>query len=1211
MAKFYFILLGLFFTSNLSAQKDLWLKISDKDYYLDNLQENSSQPDQYQAIELDLDQLRTLTKDAPKEFSAREGLRLSIPLDDGRMEVFEVWASPIMDKELSDRYPNIKTFKGRSLNNPATLIRMGYSLVGFHAMIQSTRGTILIDPLTPGQTSHYMVYDSKDDRTVSETMAQKLSCGMPGTNSTLPNTEATNLSRNRNEPVDLYLYKAAIACSGEYALYHGAKTKEEALSHITATMNRVNMVMERDLAIRMELIAETDSLIFLDPETDPYTNGANVTQSYQENPAAIEKIIDPSKFDIGHVFVACGGNGVVGIGGGRVCSPGKSLGISCQFSSDARFAIDVVAHEMGHQLYANHSWNNCPGNEDNFSGGSAYEPGSGSTIMSYAGACGGANNIQFNADPYFHVTNLQEILNDKLLGRTNSCADIIPTDNLKPLAIIPYENGFSIPVNTPFELTGAGEDANGDELTYCWEQYDTGPSVDLGSPVGSTPLFRSLPPDISPTRTFPNMSDLINNRNKLTEVLPDYARNLNFRLTVRDNNPEAGGIDWQNLSFSVTDQAGPFLVSFPNRSEDTLYVGDLIAIEWDVAGTSNAPVNCQKVDILLSTDGGNNFSEVLVANTDNDGSQLVPVPNMLTDRGRIKIKAADNIFFDISNRDFTIAPPLESGFSIIPAFQEQQVCLPEFVELEITTLSLLGFDRPIELLIPRTETAGISFIYSDTLVNPGDKSTLQIGFSENFPTGKQTVDIIAIAEGADTVRRILDLNIIANRFTSFELRSPSYNSSGIGLPEFIWEGSIDADFYEIEIATNPAFGTYNVDASDLIEGTSYQSGVKLEESTIYYWHVRPVNNCGSAPWSETYAFQTENLSCVTEVATEVPIFISGQGLPTITSKMTVTQNFTINDLNVTKVKGSHDWVSHIRTSVISPSGTTAILFSGKCPGSVPFDLGFDDESPVELPCPPVSNDLHQPLEALSVFDGENAFGEWTLSVEVIDGFGEGGSLDEWSLEFCGNISPSAPELVVNEILSVKPQTGRLISPEFLLAEDPDNTAEELIYTLVKTPLTGTLLLNREPIRTGTQFTQKDLNQGILKYRHDGIEMEDTDSFLFTLSDQTGGWIGITPFQIVIDPSETTVNTHDFDLDKRVKIFPNPATSNLYIQVESPAPGTAQFTLFDLSGQLIKQQIADHPTVTNIVTHNLKNGMYFLKIKTREGEVTRKVVIQER
>ena len=1209
--KYCFTLTFLLSTFFLIAQSSFWTDVDATQIALPRNSEQTLLPTQYRAVSLELDAFTKVLARSPEEFTNQKGLIISLPMPDGTMEDFEIWESTILEAGLAKRYPTLKTFKGQAIKNPQLTTRLGYTPLGFHGMIQSSEGAIFIDPLATNQTTYYTSSYAKHGTVSKEIEGMTWSCGSKMTDKITPSIPSNpSQSRNQNVPVDLYIYRAAIASTGEYAAYHNATTKEEILARYVSIMNRANMIFETDLAIRMVLIDNTDQLIFLDAATDPYENGNNLVSTFSQNPMVVENIISRDEFDIGHVFIAnCStGGGAVGLAAlGSACEANKTLGSSCQFYNDARFAIELVCHEMGHQLAASHSWANCPNAEGQISTGTAFEPGSGSTIMSYSGACGSANNIQNAADDYFHGGNIEQMLRERNLE--SSCANIITTNNNQPVIDLPYEDGFFIPISTPFILEGVATDEDGDALTYAWEQMNTGPAVPLGEPLRTAPTFRSFPPSTSPDRTFPKLTSLINNRNDRTEVLPTYERNLTFRLTVRDNNPEAGGIDWQDVSFEATEEAGPFLVTFPNQITDVLNAGAFAEITWDVAGTNTGRVNCQKVNILLSTNRGISYDHVLVENTDNDGSQSVTIPDVLTDRARIKVEAADNIFFDISNQDISILSPTSAGFSFATSIQTQQVCLPATLDIDLTTFSLLGFNKPIAFSGPVSEDNSFITVFTGQPVSPGNTGLFSITFPADYPEGEFSFDIIGVAEGVDTIRRTINLDLVSNQFTDLTLAAPSNNTSGVGLPIFQWTPTIDADLYEVEIATNPSFGDAIIDKGTNIIGTTYTPSITLNQSTIYYWRVNPINDCGVGINSQIFAFQTQNLSCTSEAATDIPILISSIGTPTVESKMTVTQNFEISDLNIPKIRGSHDWVSHIRTTLISPVGTSAIIFERKCPGSVPFDLGFDDESPMELPCPPIGGPLVQPKEPLSVFDGESTFGEWTLQIEVTDGFGEGGALDEWSLEFCGNLTLDAPTLVTNEVLPVKPKSGRLIDSEFLLAQDANNSAEELIYTLVETPTIGSLLFNKEPIAVGAQFTQADLNNGAFKYRHDTEATEGTDQFTFTLSDGEGGWIGITPFQIVLDASETTVGIENVLTENLVKIYPNPAKDYLQLDLTTINSKNALVRIFDVQGKLVYQTSLANPNIVEIITADFNNGLYFLQLEMDEGVITKKLVVQ--
>jgi Metallo-peptidase family M12B Reprolysin-like/Secretion system C-terminal sorting domain len=389
-------------------------------------------------------------------------------------------------------------------------------------------------------------------------------------------------------------------------------------------------------------------LIYLNGATDPYSNN-NGFAMLQENINNVNAVIGFANYDVGHVF-STGGGGVAFLG--VICGTSKAGGVTGLPSPFGDpFYIDYVAHEMGHQFGGNHTFNSeqggCGGG--NRSPSAAYEPGSASTIMGYAGLCGG-DNLQNNSDAYFHIHSIIEIRNHVENGTGNNCPVVTSTGNGDPTVTVPT-GGFYIPKSTPFSLTGSATDPNSDSVFYCWEQYNLGPAGSWNNPSGNAPIFRSFNPTSNGTRLFPKLSSLLNNTVNVGEILPSYDRILTFRLTARDNKPGGGGLANDVLFFSVDGTSGPFLVTFPNTN---VTIGGDQTITWDVAGTTASPVSCADVKISLSTDGGNTWPTVLAASTPNDGSQLVTLPLIDNTQARIKIEAVGNVFFDISNVNFTL-----------------------------------------------------------------------------------------------------------------------------------------------------------------------------------------------------------------------------------------------------------------------------------------------------------------------------------------------------------------------------------------------------------------------------------------------------------------------------------------------------------------------------------------------------------------------------
>lgn len=608
-------------------------------------------PDAYRTLQADTALLQSELATAPLEIIGSNqvnGLELVLPLPNGEYGRFSITESPIMAPELAAKFPTIKTYAGQGLDDPTATARLDWTPQGFHAMIISASGTIYIDPYSQGNTTTYISYNKSDNPPPQD--FEELPAFDPDNTAEELAQQVNSAQGGFSSGAQLRIYRLAVAATGEYTQFHGGTVQAGQAAIVTA-VNRVNGIYDREAAVRFTLVANNDTIVFTNGANDPYSNN-NGFNMLDQNQDTLDSRIGSGNYDVGHVF-STGGGGVAGLG--VICNGNrKAEGVTGLGSPTGdTFYVDFVAHELGHQFAATHTFN---GTQSSCSGGnrssiSAYEPGSGTTIMGYAGICG-SDDTQDHSDDYFHTINFDQIQNHITAGSGSSCGTIVSTGNSAPVANA-GSGGFTIPVNTPFELTGAGSDAESDSLTYNWEQFDLGPGGAPDSPVGNAPLFRSFSASTSPTRTFPQLSDILTNSATYGEILPSYARSLVFRLTVRDNNVGGGGVAHDQMSISVTDSAGPFAVTAPNTAVSYAF-GDTETISWNVANTANAPVSCANVDILLSLDGGQTFPLTLLAATPNDGSELINVPNASLSDARLKIACSDNIFFDISNSDFEI-----------------------------------------------------------------------------------------------------------------------------------------------------------------------------------------------------------------------------------------------------------------------------------------------------------------------------------------------------------------------------------------------------------------------------------------------------------------------------------------------------------------------------------------------------------------------------
>ncbi|MDX1911756.1 MAG: M12 family metallo-peptidase [Saprospiraceae bacterium] len=609
-------------------------------------------PRQYRTVAFDLDALQPLLASAPLRFSpqaAGNTLEIELPTPDGRTSRFLLFESPVMRPDYQAQNPDIRCYTGIGIDEPGATLKCDLTPHGFHAMVlRSKNGAWFIDPYSQGDRTNYVVYYKKDyPRPADKTWFCETTGEGEKVDENRPATEAGDCK--------LREYALALACTGEYAGFHGG-TVPAARAAMVTSLNRVNGVFEHDFAVTMFLVSNNDTLIFLNGATDPYTNNDGVAMLGQ-NQTTCNNRIGNANYDIGHVF-STGGGGVASLA--SVCSAAnKARGVTGGSSPVGDpFDIDYVAHEMGHQFNCAHTFNGTHGScNGNRSLPSAYEPGSGSTIMGYAGICDD-QDVQPNSDPYFHARSLQQAATF-VTGGGHTCDTETITGNDAPTVNAGAD--YTIPKSTPFVLTASGSDPDGDAIRYCWEQYNNEDSVQPPLPTNTGgPNFRSLNPTPEAERYFPNLDAVVSNASPTWEVLPSVARTLNFRVTVRDYFGGAGCTGEDNMVVTVSGAAGPFRVTQPNTAV-TWQGGTTQTITWDVSGTSGGAVNCANVEIALSTDGGFNYPEIILASTPNDGTQNVTIPNLPSTTCRIRVRGVGNIFYDISNVNFiiTAAAPVE------------------------------------------------------------------------------------------------------------------------------------------------------------------------------------------------------------------------------------------------------------------------------------------------------------------------------------------------------------------------------------------------------------------------------------------------------------------------------------------------------------------------------------------------------------------------
>ncbi len=1197
--------------TTLNAQK--WIPVSENQITLKNNQTREIIPDHYALMAIDFDRLKKDLSKAPLESSTQRSqneITISVPLPNGEIHNVRAYESPVMRPLLQAKYPGIRSY--RVYNKKEKISgRIAMSQLGLHAAFKTPKGTVYIDPYANNMTDHYMSYYTKDDH--SQSPVAPLGCGHHGHDlenhsdwASLREAEDAGVSmRSPSEPVVLHEYDFALACTGEWGQNQGGVAN--IMAKFNTGVNRLNQIFEQDLSMRIILVDNNDLLAFTDPNTDPYdgNQGFNILGA---NTAALNNTIGINTYDFGHVWSNCNDTGGVAFGS-SACTGNRGAGVTCIGTSAgvSGVMVNITAHEIGHQLSAGHTWNKCTDDLfGQFAPASAFEPGSGTTIMSYAGLCGG-NSVAFANTDNYHVGTLNEMLFYTRETGAEACATKVDTDNNTPEAYIPMEGGFVIPVGTPFELTGDAFDPDGDPMTYSWEQYDLGPSSDLGTPLGTAPLFRVYYPDENAkTRVFPRMQSIISGSGPQgTEVerLPQISRDLTFRFVVRDNHEGIGAVDWEEIEFSSTDQAGPFMLTFPNIDEQ-FTVGDTATITWDVANTDQSPVNCEFVDIFLSDDGGFNYNYQLAKNAPNDGSHEVIIPNAVSDFVRIKVKGADNIFFDIGNLNSRVfAPTIDTYYLGLDALCGES-CLPDDVSFNIESVGFNDFTESIELSVVDGLPSGAVATISPEVISAGESASVDLDMTNVAGDGTYLITIQAVA-GTDTLFREYTLSTTGNDFSSLASLTPESNVTGLsGLPLFSWVNVADADSYRLQLSTSPDFENNIIDQDGLTD-TTFESNAILENSTVYYWRVIATNSCGSEAATSLQAFSTEALECFDLEAIDLPKNISQSGLPTIQTQFVINSTAQLSDINIKRVKGLHERVSDLEFRMIAPDGDAVLLLDKSCGNSSNFNCGFDSESPFPLSCPLTNSTIFEPAEDLSILYGKDLLGVWTFEIKDTKS-GNGGALQEVQLEICSNTVLDAPILINNNKLGVPPGQRQIVRNLELLSEDANNTAEELVYTIVTLPQHGILTRNEQPITVGSQFTQSDIDQIRIIYGHDGTATVE-DSFEFTVQDGEGGWIGITTFEIEID--ETFVSsTEDIDEINAIQVYPNPVRDILNVNTEFTT-GSFELQIVDITGKTVYSQTTSKQK-NAIDVKGLSAGTYVLIIQHDDKQYQKQIIISE-
>ena len=786
-------------------------------------------PQRYEVYELNINALHNILSAAPKrnfpQITPSEVV-LTLPTPDGGRQDFVIYYDPIMEKGLEEKFPEIKTYCGMGLTDKSAYVRFDVTPLGFHAMVLSNdHDAIFIDPYYHFDKQYYTAYWKKD---YAKPKGKDYVCNFDDLEENieiLKQKTTVDGSARAGDCGVLRTYRLALSCTVEYSTFCGG-TVALTQAAMTTSMNRVNGVYERDFALHMNFVADNWKVIYATglsgptgttaytTATDPFTNG-NGSTMLSQNQTTCNTNIGTANYDIGHVF-STGGGGVAYLG--SPCGTNKAGGVTGSSSPVGDpFDIDYVAHEMGHQwggphTFSNSSLGSCSGNT---STANAYEPGSGTTIQAYAGICG-AVNVQSNSDAYFHAGSLASMMSF-ITGTGNACAVGTPSGNLSPTANAGLD--YSIPISTPFTLVGIGTDPDGDALTGCWEQMDAANSTT--SPTGTATtgsLLRSLNPTTSLDRTIPKIADIVSNAAATWEKIPSVARSINMRFTVRDNKGGNGCTKEDNMLITTVNGGGPFAVTYPTATGITWTGLINYNVTWNVVGTDIAPVNCPTVKILLSTDGGLTYPTTLASAVPNTGTFSLTCPNTPTTTARIRVQAENNIFFDISNNNFTIALG-GANYTIACANANQTGCSGLNYTFNITTTSQLSYADPITFIASGLP-AGTSGAFTNNNVAPGTSLDFTLSGTSSLAAGTYNFTIgTTSTAGAKSIT--YTLRIYTSGAAAPTLSTPTNAATLVSnTPTFTWVSNVNAVDYSLQAASDAAFSNILITAANITAITS-------------------------------------------------------------------------------------------------------------------------------------------------------------------------------------------------------------------------------------------------------------------------------------------------------------------------------------------------------------------------------------------------------
>lgn len=1188
MKKLLIVLLSFTSFSVVMAQKNYWSShTSAARITTDKSVARQSFPANFKLFDLDIAPLRKDLFSAVENKSAH-AIIISLPNANGQLEKFELVEASNFDRELQARFPEIRAFSGRGLTDKTATLKLSISPAGIQTMVFRTG------------TANEFIETYSQDHTVyavfkSERTPGKLPWSCATQDQVLMNDIGVHINNGGStlrSGGNLKTLRLAQSVTAEYSNYFGATSASQVslvLAGINATLTRCNGVYEKDLALHLNLIASTTNVIYYNAATDPYDDaatGAGGTWNGQLQ-STLTSVIGEANYDIGHLFGASGGGGNAGCIGCVCTNNSKGSG----FTSPAdgipqgdNFDIDYVVHEVGHQLGGNHTFSYA-----NEGTGVNKEVGSGITIMGYAGIT--TQDVAAHSIDIYHeatIAQIQSNINTKTCPVTTTIVNSTPVVNAV--------SNYTIPISTPFALTGSATDADAsDVLTYCWEQNDNASSTQTGNSSrasatkASGPNWISFPASTSPTRYFPQLSTILaggtttgpltgGDAGVLTEALSSVSRTLNFRLTVRDNAPysstapvSVGQTQFTDMVVTVSNTSGPFTITAPNTAVSWTG-GSAQTVTWNVASTTAAPVSCANVKISLSTDGGQTFPTVLAASTPNDGSEAVTIPNSASTTARIKVEAVGNIFFDISNTNFTITAGSSCGTATGLSASAITTSSATVSWTAVSGATSYAVDYKLNSSSTWTSFSTAQTATSADLTGLNSGSLYDWRVTTNCASGSSSP---ASAQFTTTSTATCD--------APTGLSSSAITSSSATVSWTAVSGAVSyaVDYKQNSSSTWTSFSTAQTGTSANLTG--------LTASTLYDWRV--TTNCSSG--SSTPAAAQFTTSVASTCATAFEPNETQATAAAITSGVANSAAIsTTTDIDYYKITTTA--TSNIVYNLAGPSGVDYDLYIYNSGGTqIGSGTGTTATESVSL----TSQAAGTYYIKVIGYNGANSATCYTITATATVVASCPGSYD---VSTNGTISGAAVIPFNTNVLGLISPSGDIDNYKFTIT-----TGGTITLTLTTLPKDYDLkLLNsagtQVAISQNGSTTSETINYtasaGVYYAQVYGYNNANSATSCYTLKVQLG-----TATKL----NEVAQSASD---KKLLSVYPNPAHTKVNISL-SGYKGISEITIYNANGKQVA--VYSKPQInSSIDVSKFAKGLYMLKIVTEDGEVLSSKLIKE-